>query len=147
MAVSRLRWLVLALSALTIMGAYYGNDAIAPIAELLRRQRNFTQSQIGLLNAVYNLPNIPLAIVGGVLIDRIGAARAALGATVVAALGAIITAWGEPYSVMLTGRLLFGLGQETLYIALLVNLAQWFRCGWRPDFRRWGCWAPRDCCW
>jgi MFS family permease len=129
MAVSRLRWLVLALSALTIMGAYYGNDAIAPIAELLRRQRNFTQSQIGLLNAVYNLPNIPLAIVGGVLIDRIGAARAALGATVVAALGAIITAWGEPYSVMLTGRLLFGLGQETLYIALLVNLAQWFHGG------------------
>ena len=44
-------------------------------------------------------------------------------------LGAVLTAVGDPYALMVTGRLLFGLGNETLYIALLVGLAQWFHAG------------------
>ena len=123
------KWLILALAALTIAGSYYTYDSIAPIAALLRRQRGFTQLQIGQLNAVFSLPNIPLAIVGGVLIDRIGAARATLGAAILCTAGAVMTAIGDPYSLMLVGRLLFGLGNETLYIALLVGLAQWFHAG------------------
>ena len=61
---------------MAIAGNYYAFDSIAPVADLLRTQRGFSQSQIGLLNAVYGLPNIPLSLVGGMLIDRIGAARA-----------------------------------------------------------------------
>ena len=48
-----------------IAGNYYEYDAIAPIADFLRTQRGFTQSQIGMLNAVFSLPNIVLALVGG----------------------------------------------------------------------------------
>ncbi len=128
-AETRIKWLVLLLAALTIMGSYYTYDSIAPIADLLRRQRGFSQTQVGLLNAVFSLPNIPLAIVGGILIDRTGAAKAALGAALLCTLGAVLTAVGEPYGLMVGGRLLFGLGNETLYIALLVGLAQWFRSG------------------
>ena len=115
MAEAQVKWAVLLLAALTIMGSYYAYDSIAPIADLLRMQRGFSQSQIGALGAVFSLPNIPLAIVGGVLIDRIGAARAALGAAILCTLGAVITAIGDPYFLMLIGRLLFGLGNETLY--------------------------------
>jgi MFS family permease len=129
MAESQVKWVVLLLAALTIMGSYYTYDSIAPIADLLRDQRGFSQSQIGALGAVFSLPNIPLAIVGGVMIDRIGAARAALGAAVLCTLGAVLTAIGDPYSLMIAGRLFFGLGNETLYIALLVMLAQWFHGG------------------
>ena len=129
MTENRLKWVVLALAALTIMGSYYTYDSIAPIAELLRSQRGFSQKQIGLLNAVFSLPNIPLAIVGGILIDHIGAARATLGAAALCTVGAVLTAVGDPYAVMVSGRLLFGLGNETLYIALLVGLAQWFHAG------------------
>ncbi len=125
----QVKWIVLLLAALTIMGSYYTYDSIAPIADLLRDQRGFSQSQIGALGAVFSLPNIPLAIIGGVLIDRIGAARAALGAAILCTLGAVLTAIGDPYSLMITGRLCFGLGNETLYIALLVMLAQWFHGG------------------
>ena len=49
------RWWVLALIAVVIAGNYYAWDSIAPVADLLRRQLGFSQSQIGLLNAVYNL--------------------------------------------------------------------------------------------
>ena len=125
----RAKFVILLFSALTILGSYYAYDSIAPVADLLRDRRGFSQSQIGALNAVFSLPNIPLAIFGGVLIDRIGAARATLAAATVSALGAILTAVGEPYQLMLLGRLLFGLGHETLYIALLVGLAQAFHRG------------------
>ena len=123
------KWVMLALAALTIMGSYYTYDSIAPVAGLLRDERGFTQSQIGLLNAVFNLPNIALALIGGILIDRIGAAKAILIAAVICTIGATLTAVGEPYGLMLVGRLLFGLGNETLYIALLVGIAQWFHLG------------------
>ncbi len=129
MADTRWKYVILLLSALTIMGSYYNLDVIAPIADLLRTQRGFSQTQIGLLNAVFSMPNVALAVVGGVLIDRIGAAKAALLATGVSALGAFLTAVGQPYELMIFGRLLFGLGHETLYIALLVGLAQWFHKG------------------
>ena len=126
---SRVKWVVLVLAALTIGGSYYTYDSIAPIADMLREQRGFTQSQTGLLNAVFSLPNIPLAIIGGIAIDRIGAARASFLAACLCTLGAVLTAIGDPYMLMVTGRLLFGLGNETLYIALMVLLAQWFHAG------------------
>jgi MFS family permease len=129
MAQHRIKWLILALAALTIMGSYYTYDSIAPVAGLLRDQRGFSQSQIGLLNAVFNLPNIALALIGGILIDRIGAAKAILIAAVICTIGAVLTAIGEPFELMLLGRLVFGLGNETLYIALLVGIAQWFHLG------------------
>lgn len=129
MAESRMKWLMLALAALTIMGSYYTYDSIAPVAAMLRDQRGFTQLQIGQLNAVFNLPNIALALVGGILIDRIGAGLTILIAAVVSTIGAILTAVGDPFALMLVGRLLFGLGNETLYIALLVGIAQWFHRG------------------
>lgn len=126
---TRRRWLALALAAIANAAAYYTYDAIAPVAEMLRSQRGFSQAQIGLLNAVYSLPNIPLALIGGVLIDRIGAARAAFLASLLCLAGAIMTAIGDPYLLMVAGRLVFGIGSETLYIALLVGLAQWFVSG------------------
>ncbi len=123
------KWWVLGLIALAIAGDYYAWDSIAPVADLLRRQRGFSQAQIGLLNAVYALPNIPLCLVGGVLIDRIGAARASLICAVFCFAGAVLTAVGQPYGVMVAGRLFFGIGEETLFISLLAGVAQWFSAG------------------
>lgn len=123
------RWWVLALIAVVIAGNYYAWDSIAPAADLLRRQRGFSQSQIGLLNAIYAVPNIPLSLVGGILIDRIGAARASLIAAGFGFVGTALTAVGQPYWIMVTGRLLFGIGEETLFISLLAGVAQWFATG------------------
>jgi MFS family permease len=122
-------WPILVLAAIAIAGNYYAYDAIGPVADLLIRQRGLSQTDIGLLNAVYSLPNIPLALVGGLIIDKLGAGRAAFGSAVLCFLGAGLTAWGEPFSVMVTGRLIFGIGEATLLIALLVALAQWFKGG------------------
>ena len=119
-------WLILVLASIAIAGNYYAYDAIGPVADLLRTQLGLRQTDIGLLNAVFSLPNIPLALVGGLIIDRLGAAKAALGAAAFCFVGSVLTAVGEPFSIMVTGRLLFGVGEETLLIALLAARAHWF---------------------
>ena len=123
------RWWVLALLSLAIAGSYYEYDSIAPIADLLRSARGFSQAQIGMLNAVFSLPNIVLALAGGVLIDRYGSARVAAWTAALCLAGAVLTAIGSPYPVMVLGRLLFGVAEEALFIALLAGLAQWFSTG------------------
>lgn len=123
------RWWVLVLLALAIAGCYFEYDAIAPVADLLRSQRGFTQTQIGMLNAVFSLPNIVLALLGGILIDRLGPARVALWTAALCLVGATLTAVGSPYEVMVCGRLIFGVAEEALFIALLAGLAQWFSAG------------------
>ena len=127
--VEKTRWWMLALLSLCIAGNYYAYDSIAPVADLLRVGRGFSQSQLGLLNAVFSLPNILLALVGGILIDRYGPARVSLWTAALCCFGSVLTAIGEPFAVMVTGRLLFGVGEETLLIALLAGLARWFATG------------------
>ncbi|HVM99304.1 MAG TPA: MFS transporter [Caulobacteraceae bacterium] len=121
-----LPWLALLLAALTNAGNYYAYDSIAPVADLLRRQHALTQGQIGLLNAIASLPNIPLSLVGGLLIDRFGAARTALLMAALGFAGSVLTAVGEPFALMATGRFIFGFGEETLLICVLTGVAQWF---------------------
>jgi MFS family permease len=113
-------------SALLMLGNYYVYDSIGPVADLLTRQLGYTQTQIGALNAVYSLPNIFLVLVGGMLADRLGARRVVYWTTFICLVGAVLTAFGSRFPVMLLGRFLFGVGAETMIVGLLVALVQWF---------------------
>lgn len=123
------RWWVLALLSALMFGNYYVYDVIAPVAELLERQLGFTDTQIGALNAIYSLPNIFLVLIGGVIVDRYGAAKVTLWTTALCLVGAILTAWKGDFITMAAGRLLFGMGAETMLIAVTVATGIWFRHG------------------
>jgi MFS family permease len=83
---SGLRWWVLVLAAIAVSSSYYEDDVIGPIADLLHRQRGFTQSQLGMLNGVIRIPNVALALISGLMIDRYGPARIALWAAAIGPL-------------------------------------------------------------
>jgi MFS family permease len=121
-----MRWWVLALAAIAVSSSYYEDDVIGPIADLLHRQRGFNQSQLGMLNGVISIPNVALALINGLLIDRFGPARVALWAAAIGVLGAALTAIGEPYELMVIGRFTFGISEGAIFIALVAGLAQWF---------------------
>jgi MFS family permease len=121
-----MRWWALGLAAIAIFSSYYESDAIGPIADLLGRLRGFTQSQIGDLTAVISLPNIPLALINGLLIDRYGPAHVTLWAALVGFVGAVLTAVGTPYELMWIGRFVFGVSEGAIFISLVAGLAQWF---------------------
>ena len=64
------RWWILGFLSLLMFGNYYVYDAIAPVAEQLERELEFSDTQIGTLNAIYSLPNIFLVLIGGLIVDR-----------------------------------------------------------------------------
>ena len=121
-----MRWWVLALAAIAVSSSYYESDVIGSVADLLERQRGFSQSQIGMLNGIISVPNVALALINGVLIDRFGPARVALWAAAIGVLGAVLTAVGSPYELMVAGRFIFGVSEGAIFIALVAGLAQWF---------------------
>jgi len=119
-------WLVFLLVSVATYGNFYVYDSIGPVADLLQRQRGFTDTQIGLLNAIYSLPNIVLILVGGVLVDRFGASRMTVWTAAVCLAGAALTAYGPDISTMAAGRLLYGIGAETFNISTTVAIVSYF---------------------
>src|SRR2546423_14730860 len=69
------RWLVLIFVSLTMFGNYYVYDCIAPIADLLAKQLGFSDSNIGLLQAIYRIPNVFMVLFGGNIVVCIGMSK------------------------------------------------------------------------
>jgi len=121
------RWLIWLAVSLAMFGNYYLYDSISPLADLLKSQLQFSDANIGTLQAIYSLPNIFMVLIGGVIIDRIGSRRAALLFAVPVMLGGFLTAVSGELWLMATGRLLFGLGAESMIVAINTVLARWFK--------------------
>jgi MFS family permease len=122
-------WWILALTSVLMLGNYYVYDSIGPVAAQLADELGFSDSQIGSLNAVYSLPNIFLVLIGGVVVDRFGASRVALWTTALCLTGTVLTAWRGEFLPMVAGRFLFGMGAETMIVAVSVSLGIWFARG------------------
>jgi MFS family permease len=110
-----------------MFGNYYIYDAISPLADVLVKQLNFTDSDIGLLQGIYSVPNIFMVLIGGFIIDRLGTKKSTLIFAVLCLLGAVITASSSTLFFMATGRLVFGLGAESLIVAVTTAIAKWFK--------------------
>jgi MFS family permease len=121
------RWLVLIFISLTMFGNYYVYDCIAPIADLLAKQLRFSESNIGLLQAIYSIPNVFMVLIGGYVVDRIGTRKAIFIFGTLCFAGAVVTSLSGAIGVMATGRLIFGLGAESLIVAVTTAVAKWFR--------------------
>jgi len=124
---STLRWSALLLISLAMMGNYYIYDSISPLADLLKAQLGFSDSNIGLLNAIYSFPNIIMVLVGGLIIDRIGTKTSVMIFTALIMIGAIVTAITGNIWIMSSGRLIFGLGAESMIVAITTIVARWFK--------------------
>src|ERR1700680_1415902 len=121
------RWLVLIFLSLAMFGSYYVYDALSPLADVLKSQLGFSDLNIGFLQAIYSFPNIFTVVIGGFLIDRIGLRKALMIFGVLCFIGPVITAASGHLPLMATGRLIFGMGAESLNVAVTTALARWFR--------------------
>jgi MFS family permease len=121
------RWLVLIFVSLAMFGSYYVYDALSPLADVLKQQLGFTDTNIGDLQAIYSLPNIFTVVIGGFIIDRIGLRKSLMIFGVLCFIGPAITAASGHFVMMATGRFIFGMGAESLNVAVIAALARWFR--------------------
>ena len=146
------RWFFLILVSVVIATNYYVYDAMSSIKELMQVELGFSSTQYGLIVSFYSFPNtfLLMAVVGGIILDRIGIRKTGFLFTLFCALGALITAYGASGSflrggfgygflssfmknvspqlkMMIIGRLLYGLGAETSIVVINKILVKWFK--------------------
>src|SRR6202034_1676550 len=112
------RWLVLIFVSLALFGSYYAYDALSPLADVLKEQLHFTDLDIGFLQAIYSFPNIFTVLIGGFIIDRIGLRKSLMIFGVLCFIGPAITVASGHLWLMATGRLIFGVGAGSLFVAV-----------------------------
>jgi len=125
------RGLALLLMSLVGFGCFFCFDNPGALQSEVKHDLRMTTSEFANLYAWYSWPNVVLPIIGGFLIDRVFGVR--FGTVVFAAFilaGQVILAVGGligTFSVMALGRLVFGIGGESLNMALNTYTVRWFR--------------------
>ncbi|KAI8593757.1 major facilitator superfamily domain-containing protein [Geranomyces variabilis] len=131
---SNLRWAILLLTCLLLFGNYYAYDNPAalntPLREYLGHDYDTWQYELNLMYAVYSFPNMFLPFIGGTLVDRLDVKKVLLFFSVVVCLGQTLFAVGvsvKNFPVMLIGRVLFGIGGESIGVVQASITTAWFR--------------------
>jgi len=102
-------------------------NSIGPVADLLQRQRGFATRRSA-CSMRSTAADVVLVLVGGLLVDRFGAA--AWPSVPQPCSGRFDADRLRPdFASMAAGRLLFGIGAETLNIALTVAIVDYFAGG------------------
>jgi len=146
------RWGILLLVGFILSVNYYFYDAFSSLKPLLASEFSLSNTQYGLFVSFYSIPNtfLLMAVLGGMILDRLGIRRTGFMFIFFMALGAILTAYGASdfyraggpgfgmmssflpdYSpelkMMLVGRFFFGLGAETSIVVVSKILVKWFK--------------------
>ena len=147
-----MRWLVLVLTSAVMFFNYYFYDALSPLKDLMQENLGFSSSEYGTFMSAYSVPNIFLlmAVLGGIILDRIGIRITGFVFILFMAIGTTITAYGasEAYlsggfgyafmnsfwpnvspalKMMYLGFFVFGLGAETSIVVLSKVIVKWFK--------------------
>jgi len=146
------RWAILFLVGFVLMANYYFYDAFSSLKSLLTSELGFTNTHFGLFVSFYSIPNtfLFMAVIGGIILDRLGIRPTGFMFVFFMAFGAMLTAYGasEAYSnggagyglmssfltnyspelkMMLLGRFFFGLGAETSIVVVSKIIVKWFK--------------------
>ena len=136
------KWRLLILLCFMPFGTYYTYDFPSSIGtgdgatiqgRFAAEGKEYNQQMNQALYSVYSYPNTVLAFFGGILIDRLlGLRRSILLFTSLVLCGSVVFYVGVltvQYPVILFGRLLFGLGGESLGVSQSALVARWFGGG------------------
>lgn len=146
------RWGIMLMVSFTMATNYYFYDALSPLKFLMESELGFSSSDYGLFVSMYSLPNVFLlmAVIGGIILDKIGIRITGFGFIFIQVLGAALTAYGAtPYfnqggvgydffnsfltnyspalKVTSLGFFFFGLGAETSIVVISKVIVKWFK--------------------
>jgi MFS family permease len=146
------RWSVLILVSITMFANYYFYDALSPLKSIIQEKLLWTSSDYGFFQSAYSISNVFLfmAVIGRVVLDRLGIRFTGFLFTLFMVLGSALTAYGATdlylkggpgyhlmssflpsYSpslkMMSLGFLLFGLGAETSVVVFTKSIVKWFK--------------------
>ena len=120
------RFAILAFAALMAFGSYFAYDSVGAIETTLIEVFHTDRAAIGTMYSMYSLAAVFAVLGGGVLIDRVGVRRASLIFSTFVVAGAALVAGAPRLPVMYLGRILFGIGSESMIVAQSAITARWF---------------------
>ena len=146
------RWGMLLLVSLLMAANYYFYDALTPIKSVLSEHLGFSSTDYGIVQGFYAFPNtfLLMAILGGIILDRIGIRVTGLIFVAFMMIGAWLTLYGASgiyndggpghafmssflkqfspaVKMMALGMLFFGLGAETSIVVFNKIIVKWFK--------------------
>jgi MFS family permease len=149
---ARFRWSMMILVSILMSANYYFYDALSPLKSILQEHLNFDSHDFGIVAGVYAFPNtfLLMAILGGIILDKLGIRPTGLLFAVFMLIGAFLTAYGASdfyrnggpgyhmmssfwtsfspeLKMMSLGMLIFGLGAETSIVVTSKILVKWFK--------------------
>lgn len=126
------RWLILFLTCAMMIGNYYTYDNPAAlktqIDDYMGNPDDF-ETLYNLLYTVYSIPNVILPFFGGYFVDTWGVRVCLIIFCVLIFTGQIVFAIGleaKSWPLMYVGRIIFGMGGESLSVGNSAILADWF---------------------
>ncbi len=145
-----MRWLVLLLASSVMFMNYYFYDAPNTLKDLLQSELGWSSADYGIFTSAYSVPNVFLlmAVLGGIILDKVGIRKTGFVFTLLMAAGGVVTAygatdffnkggfghglfsWGDLSPSLLCmsfGFFLFGLGAETSIVVLSKVVVKWFK--------------------
>ena len=120
------RFIVLAFAALMAFGSYFAYDSVGAIETTLIQVFHTDRAAIGTMYTMYSVAAVVAVMAGGFLIDRVGVRRASLIFSGFVVAGASLVAWAPSLPVLYAGRVLFGIGSESMIVAQSAITARWF---------------------
>ncbi len=143
------RWGILILLGIILSANYYFYDALSTLKYLLKEQFEMSGSQYGIYVSFYSVPNtfLLMAVIGGIILDKLGIRRTGFLFIVLMVVGALLTAYGttETYQnggmgyqfmssfapkhsaeikMLYLGRVFFWLGAEKIHVVVCKNMVK-----------------------
>ena len=126
------RWVILFLTCVMMIGNYYSYDNPAAlktqIDDYMGNPDDF-ETLYNLLYTVYSIPNVFLPFVGGYFVDSWGVRICLIIFCVLIFIGQAVFALGlslKSWPIMYVGRIIFGMGGESLSVGNSALLSAWF---------------------
>lgn len=120
------RWMILGVLFLARVSMAFQFQAVAALSPEISARLDLNLSQIGLLIGLYLAPGVIVAIPGGALAMRVGAKRiVVLGLSAMLA-GALLASLLPYWEMVLTGRVISGIGGVVLNVVMTKMVIDWF---------------------
>lgn len=119
-------YIALFVVSLAAMTSYFSTDLIRPLVTEFKETLGWSTAEVNLLSSIYSLPPLIFLFFSGVITDKIGIKKSSIILMGMIAVGAFLTTFMS-YPMILTGRLLIGLGAESFYVVMNKIITKWFK--------------------
>lgn len=124
---SRYRWVILFMAYICMLVFAFTLHSVPPILTLIIAEFKLVSAEAGLLMSLFTFPSIFLAILAGLLSDRLGSFKVGLISLILVIIGTLFFALSSGFPSMGIGRVVTGTGAVTLSIVAAKILSHWFQ--------------------